>query len=46
MSIKFNVEGFLGVGTGFSASFYLLTAGRALLTKSERKFYQNMLTKK
>lgn len=31
MSIKHDVEGFLGVGKGFAASFYLLIAGNGLL---------------
>lgn len=45
-SVKYDVEVFLGVGKGFSAPFYLLTAEKGLLTISESKFYQNMLTKK
>lgn len=32
MSIKCNVEGFVAVEKGFSASFYLLTAGKGFLT--------------
>lgn len=45
MSIKYDVEGFLGVGRGFSALLHLLTAGKGLPAISESKFYQNMLTK-
>lgn len=45
MSIKNDVEGFLGAGSSFSASFYLLTARKGLLAISKSKYYQNMLTK-